>query len=409
MENKKILMADRLLAGKELSPLPGGCVVVSNGKVEKITTRSALSGENLESCEVVELGSRTLLPGMIECHNHIALDARLPDHLEMMARCSESELTVIGIKTLRDDLLSGVTTARTVGEKYYIDMVMRDKIQDGSIIGPRLVCAGIGMRSLHGHGYIGNPYTGAEQMRLTARENMRRGAKLLKLFVTPGMLPVDSDFIPCFLSPEEIRTVVSEGERLGLPTTAHCIGGAGVRHCLEEGVAILEHLYAAGEEELELVQKYGRWVDLTSGIYLDPSREPFLSPQSAEKTRLRREKVRSNLERLVKGGVKFVLGTDAYHTFLYREVVYAVELGADTKTALMGVTSNAALVCGLEDRTGSVCEGYDADLIAVDGDPLESPEALANVDFVMKGGRIYRNPDGSVQVGANQAFQMTIV
>ena len=408
MENKKVLLADHLLVGKDLSPLRDGCVIVSGGKVERITTRAALAGENLDAFEVVELGNRTLMPGMIECHNHISLDARLPDHLEMMARCSESELTVIGLKTLRDDLLSGVTTARTLGEKYYIDMVMRDKIQDGSIIGPNLVCAGIGMRSLHGHGYIGSPYTGVEQFRLTARENMRRGAKLLKLFVTPGMLSVDSDSVPCYLSPEEIRTVVSEGERLGLPTAAHCIGGYGVRNCLEQGVTVLEHLYAAGEEELELIQKYGRWVDLTSGIYLDPSREPFLSPQSAEKTRLRREKVRGNLERLVKGGVKFVLGTDAYHTFLYREVEYAVELGADTRTALMGVTSNAALVCGLGDRTGSVSEGYDADIIAVNGNPLETPAALADVAFVMKGGKIYRDPEGTVRIGVSQTFQMTI-
>lgn len=409
MEKRTILMADRLLTGKELTLLRDGCVVVSGGKVERITTRAALAEENLDGCELVELGDRTLMPGLIECHNHISLDARLPEHLEMMARCSESELTVIGIKTLRDDLLSGVTTARTLGEKYYIDMVMRDKIQDGSIIGPNLICAGIGMRGLHGHGYIGSPFTGVDQLRLTARENMRRGAKVLKLFVTPGMVPVDTDFVPCFLTPEEIRTVVAEGEQLGLPTAAHCIGGRGVRSCMEQGVAVLEHLYSAGEEELELIQKYGRWADLTSGIYLDPSREPFISAQSAEKTRQRREFVRGNLERLVKGGVKFVLGTDAYHTFLYREVVYAVELGADTRTALQGVTSNAALVCGLDGRTGSVSEGYDADLIAVDGDPLKNPAALADVAFVMKGGRTYRTPDGIVPIGAAQTFQMTVI
>ena len=402
-------MAGLVLTGRELSPLPGGCVVVRGGRIERVTTRAALAGERLDGCETLDLGDRTLMPGMIECHNHISLDARLPDHLEMMARCSESELTVVGVKTLRDDLLSGVTTARTLGEKYFIDMVLRDKIREGAIIGPNLVCAGVGMRGLHGHGYIGSPFTGVEQLRLAARENLRRGADLLKLFVTPGMLPADSDFIPCYLTPEEVRAVVVEGEQLGLPTAAHCIGGRGVRTCVEQGVAVLEHLYAAGEEELELLQSRGCWAGLTSGIYLDPSREAFLPPKNAENVRLRRERVRGNLERLVKGGVKFVLGTDAYHTYLYREVGYAVELGASPRDALMGVTSNAALVCGLEGRTGSVAEGLAADLIAVEGDPLQSPGALARVAFVMKDGTVYREPGGVVRVGAAQAFQLTIV
>ena len=138
----------------------------------------------------------------------MTLDARLPEHLEMLATSSESKLTALAINALKDDLMSGVTTARSLADKYYIDVELKHLIQEGVVEGPNLLVGGIGMKGAHGHGYIGSDHSGAEEMRKTARANMKKGVDLLKVFVTPGNLSLTDDFVPSYLSLEEIRTVV---------------------------------------------------------------------------------------------------------------------------------------------------------------------------------------------------------
>lgn len=258
--------------------------------------------------------------------------------------------------------------------------------------GPRLLAAGIGMKGSHGAGHIGMPHCGAGEIRHTCRENLKKGADLLKLFITPGVPEPASTFVPSFLSLEEISTAVSEGARLGIPTAAHCIGGQGLKDCIDGGVDVIEHMYMAAEQDVERLAASRCVVDLTSGIFLDPSREEFLSPANALKVRLNRSRVRENVARIIKARLPFVLGTDAYHGFLYREVGYAVELGADPVTAIQGVTSRAARVCRLEDRIGKLENGMEADIIAVEGNPLEDVSRLSQVGLVMKGGVVYRQP-----------------
>lgn len=388
--NKTIIYSKNILAGADLTPYLDGYLIIADGKIEKIGKKSEITPEDTHNCKVIDLGDLTLLPGMIECHNHITMDARLPKHLEMMETANQSELTILALKGLKDDLLSGVTTARSLGDKYYIDVVMKEQIKAGAVMGPNLLISGIGMRGIHGHGFVGTGHCGVESFRQTARENMKRGVDILKIFVTPGMPPLDSSFVPSYMSPEEIRTVVEEGNRLALPTAAHCIGGAGLKDCLDMGVAVIEHGYAATEKDLELMLNHDCWLDLTSGIFMDETREEFLSPTNAEKTRRNREKVIKNLSMLVKGGLRFTLGTDAYHGYLYRELEFAVQLGASPLQALKAVTSNAAIMCGLAKHTGSIEPGLAADIIAVDGDPLYSPSCLKQVDFVMKDGVVIK-------------------
>lgn len=329
---------------------------------------------------------------MIECHNHLCIDATLPEHLELLAWSNECQLTLLALKGLKEDLMSGVTTARCMGDKYYIDVTLKKLIEGGKVDGPRLLAAGIGMKGSHGAGHIGMPHCGAEEIRHTCRENLKKGADLLKLFITPGVPDPFSTFVPSFLSLEEISVAVSEGARLGIPTAAHCIGGQGLKDCIDGGVDVIEHMYMATEQDVERLAASRCVVDLTSGIFLDPSREEFLSPANALKVRQNRSRVRENVTRIIKARLPFVLGTDAYHGLLYREVGYAVELGADPVTAIQGVTSHAAKVCRLENRIGKLENGLEADIIAVEGNPLEDVSRLSQVGLVMKGGVIYRQP-----------------
>lgn len=389
--DKIVLLADTILVGDELEELKNGCIIVNDGKIKSISSRDVLKNEEFKEYNIIDLKNKTILPGLIEGHNHVTLDARMPEHLEMLGYASESELTLIALKGLEDDLMAGITTARCLSDKYNIDIVMKKKINKKEVMGPNLLVAGTGLRGIHGSGYIGTGVVGAEEFRRSVRMNLAKGVDILKLFITPGLLPVDGEFIPSYLSPEEIKVVVEEGNRLNIPTVAHCVGGQGLKDCLENGVGMLEHLYAATDKDVELLVKHNATIGLTSGIYMDSSREEFLSVGNRDKTRIRREEVIKNLEKIIESGVRFTLGTDAYHTFLYREVLFAVQLGSDIKTALKGITSTAAKVYGISHRTGSLIEGLDADIIAVEGNPLEKPEILKNVAFVMKNGAIYKN------------------
>lgn len=388
---KQIITARRVLRGEQLEPLDNGAIVIDEGTIVKVLPVRELTNADRAGAQMVGLSEETVLPGMIECHDHLSIDARKVNHLEILATASECKLTLLAEEGLMDDLLSGVTTVRCMGEKYDLDLKLKKEIEAGNVIGPDILPAGVGMKGSNGSGYIGMPHCGVEEFRRTARANVAKGVSLLKIFTTPGVFNVNLGFVPSFLSAQEIRTVVEEGARLHLSVAAHCIGGQALRDCVEQGVAVIEHAYCATREDIELLKAHPEcWVDLTTGIYLDPEREPYLSATGAASVRAGREIVRQCVGELIRAGVHFTLGTDANHGLLWKEVVYAVELGASKLDALKGITVNAAYISGLSGKKGILAEGADADLIAVSGDPLEDPAVLAQVPFVMKKGVIYK-------------------
>lgn len=384
-----ILKADRVLVGEDLNLKEHMAVIVRDGKIEEILPQAECPA--VEGAEVIDLKNTTLMPGMIECHNHLSIDATIPEHLELLAWSTECELTLIALDGFRKDLMSGVTTARCMGDRFYIDVTLKKLIEQGKVAGPKLLAAGIGMKGSHGAGYIGSPHCGPEEIRKTARENLKKGVDLLKLFITPGVPDPESEFVPSFLSLEEIAMAVNEAARKNLPVAAHCIGGQGLKDCIDGGVQVIEHMYMCTPQDAEWLANSKCIVDFTSGIFLDPTREETLSANNAYRVRKNRPRVRERLKLLMSTGVPYVLGTDAYHGYLYREVGYAVELGSDIVTALKGVTSNAAKVCGLGDQIGSLKKGYTADIIAVEGNPLTDVACLAKVPFVMQNGNIVKH------------------
>lgn len=388
---KQIITARTVLAGSELEEIQNGAVVVEDGKVVKVVPAEQLTEEDRAQAEWIAFEDETVLPGLIEGHNHLSIDARKSNHLEILGTATECKLTLLAEEGLYDDLLSGVTTVRCMGEKHDLDLKLRKEIDAGNLVGPDILPAGVGMKGSNGSGYIGAPHSGVEEFRRTARSNVAKGVKLLKIFTTPGVFSTEQDFIPSFLSAEEIRTVVEEAHRLHLPVAAHCIGGQALRDCVEQGVDVIEHAYCASKEDIELLKAHPDcWVDLTTGIYLDPDREQYLSENNARNVRAGREIVRECVGNLVRAGIHFALGTDANHGLLWKEVVYTVELGASKRDALKGVTSNAAYISRLSGRKGELTAGADADIIAVKGNPLEDPAVLADVSFVMKKGVVYK-------------------
>ena len=387
--NEYLIKSSLVLNGKELVPLHNGAILVKNGKICAISTLQDVEHLCSPSCNVIDLGDMTIMPGMIESHNHLALDARIPGHLEMMDQ-SPVCLTSIAVNALRDDLMSGVTSARCMGDRHYIDIELRKEMKAGRVIGPNLYTCGIGMRGLHGHGFVGVAHCGVEEFRRTSRENMLRGCDHLKLYITAGAPPMPGKIAPYYPSYEEMKTVVDEGAQLGLKVSSHCVGGPGLVIGVKAGVYAFDHLYCASDEELELLIKNNRWGVWTGSVYLDPSREANCPPSKVANIHRCREQIYERMEALVKSGVRYAMGTDGMHGMLYKEALYAEECGASANECLKGLTVWGAELIGWDDHTGSIVEGFDADIIAVNGDPYKDLNVLSDVKFVMKTGTVYK-------------------
>ncbi|WP_181995684.1 amidohydrolase family protein [Clostridium sp. AM58-1XD] len=389
MADYTILTADTLLAGKDLAETHNSCIVIENDLIKEILPTGAAVQKYGETADIHHLGNVTLMPGFIESHNHLSLDARLPGHHQMM-NDSTCRLSVLALNSLHDDLMSGVTFARCMGDRDFIDTTLKEEIEKNHVFGPDLYTCGIGMRGLHGHGFVGLPHTGPEEFRRTARENMLHGCDHLKVFITAGAPPLKGN-APYFISYDEMKTVVEEGARLGLPVSAHCIGGEGLKQGIKAGIHAFDHLYCISDDELELLIKNDRWAILTAGNFLDPKREAFCPPSKVANVRRNRERVRERMSTILKSGIKFALGTDAFHTFLYKEAIYAHECGASVRESLKGITYYGACLCGMEHLIGSLDKGRKASIVALKCNPYQNLETLSSPVLVMKNGVIYKD------------------
>lgn len=378
-----ILKSRYIIAGEDLKLLENAAVKVEDGKIAEIYENAAQLPEEV-SVQTIDLGDRTLIPGMIDCHNHLALDTRLENHLVKMNDC-ECEQTIRAIKTMKDDLVSGVTTARCLGDRFYVDVTCKKAQKEGRIEGPKLVVSGIGMRASHGHGYVGMPFNGPEEFRRQARENIAHGVDFLKVFMTKVINA--TPFIYHFMSPEELRAVVQEARSVGITTACHCSGGQGLDDCLDAGIDCLEHVYYITKEQVEKVREADRWVVYTPSYALNDELLFKFSPKDREGSLREKEIICDCLSGAIEGGLKFGIGTDGIHQGLAQEAKYISELGASNKDVLAGITVNAARLCGISGQTGSITKGLAADLVALDGNPLEDITALKRVAAVYQNGR----------------------
>ncbi len=379
----QIIKAKRVIVGSDLVCKENAALRIEDGKIAEIYERASELPKDLDA-EVIDLGDKTLIPGLIDCHNHLALDTRLENHLVKMNDCA-CEQTIRALKTMRDDLASGVTMARCLGDRFYIDVTCRQAQREGRISGPKLVVSGIGMRASHGHGYVGMPFNGPEEFRRQARENISHGVDFLKVFMTKVINA--TPFIYHFMSPEELSAVVQEARSVGITTACHCSGGQGLDDCLEAGIDCLEHVYYITQEQVERVKKADRWVVYTPSYALNDTLLFKFSPKDREGSLKEKEIICKCLEGAIRGGLKFGIGTDGIHQGLAQECQYISQLGAANRDVLAGVTVNAARLCGVSEKTGSITKGLAADLVAVNGNPLEDISALDQVTAVYQDGK----------------------
>ncbi len=382
MGQRKLVCGGLLIDEAGSPPLKNGAVLTEDGLIAAVGTKVELLAAAGDA-QIVDCGDSVLIPGLVDCHNHLSLDVTLDNYLFRM-NDSEGELTLRAVKTLAADLRSGVTTSRCMGDRHFIDVACRKAIEEGRLAGPRLVVATRGIRASHGHGFVGLPFDGVEAWRCAVRENLKNGADLIKFYATGTVR--NGERIACFPSREEVMMLAEEARRAGVRTAVHCIGGPGFTLCLEAGIDSIEHGYYLTDAEIDLLKQTKSWLVLTPGEFL--ADKPTLDAPRREAFRRGREEVRERLAAIVASGVKYAVGTDGAHGRLAHELEYIVAAGAKPAEALRAATLHGAMVCGLEQRVGSLAPGKAADIVAVAGNPLEDIRAVAQVRMVMKAGVI---------------------
>jgi len=232
------------------TPLRDAMVVVDGNRIAAVGP--AKSTPAPPGAEAVDLTNRFVMPGLVDCHSHASIVPGLGDQLGQLCRGPVPQ-ALAATANLRTDLASGTTTMRIMGEEHFLDIDLRDTIDAGVIAGPRLLVAGRGLAANNGHGRALASYDGVDEVRRGARENLRRGANHVKIFVTGGVSSPGAMSTSSAYTREEIRAAVEEAHRAGTYAAAHAHGGAGLGLAAVEGVATIEHGVLVAEEDVVVV------------------------------------------------------------------------------------------------------------------------------------------------------------
>ena len=378
-----ILQARHLWDGVSKVPLADGAILIENGIIRAVGPASEIL--TASHALVTDFPNGTLMPGLIDSHTHLSMDGSMDNYLDHMAD-SLPVLTLRAASMMRKDLAAGVTTCRCLGDREFLDVACRHAVERGEVWGPRILAATRGIRAPEGHGFVGYPFKGIDQIRKAIRENISQGADLIKIYIT-GTLRGNGN-LPAFLSREEIMIAIEEAHRCGKPVASHCVGGPGLDWAIEFGLDTLEHAYHITPEQTERLALSNTQLVLTPGAVLSEERVRKLPSNLIEGHLKERDRMFASMALTVEARIPFAVGTDGMHGDLVSDIVYLSELGATHYEALQAATFNGALACGIEKETGTLQPGKHADIIAVDGNPLQELRALQNILAVMKKGRM---------------------
>lgn len=386
MDNTIIHKADYVWDGLNDKALPEGAVLVEGSRIRAVGPSREIA--TASHAAVFEWPGATLLPGLIDSHTHLSMDGSLENYLDRMTD-SVPVLTLRATAMMRKDLMAGVTTCRCLGDREFLDVACREAVERGEVMGPRLLVATRGIRAPEGHGFVGYPFKGAEEIKNAVHENIARGANLIKIYITGTLKGTGS--LPAYLTREEIKLVIDESHNAGIPVAAHCVGGEGLDWAIEFGLDTIEHAYQITPEQVARLARSNTSLVLTPGAVLAEERVKRLPKSLIQGHLLEREQMFTSMALAVDAHIGFGVGTDGTHGDLARDIQYLSELGATHFKALKAATSDGAKVCGIGRETGSLEKGKYADIIAVEGNPLEQLAALKKVIAVVSKGKLVKS------------------
>jgi imidazolonepropionase-like amidohydrolase len=374
-------------------------VLVEDGKILKI----AQNGMNIpKDTQTIPLNGQTLLPGFIDAHIHICMDGS-PD--PVAAGLTESPIitTLKAAESARRTLMAGVTTVRDMGGKKGIDFGLRQAIDSGLIPGPRMLISGRLICMTGGHGWqVGLEANGPDEVRKAAREQIKAGADIVKLMATGGVLTPAVEPGCEQLTEEELRAGVEEAHKAGKKTATHAMGTRGIQNALRAGIDSIEHgVYLDDETVSMMMARNIPLIPTISALYNIETKgiEAGIPAFAVEKTLKVKPFHLESIRMAREAGVLVAAGTDAGTPFnLHGENLGEIKLlvdygGFSPMGAIEAGTHIAARVLGLEKELGTVEEGKVADLVLVEGNPLDNIDVLLNQEsicLVMQGGKIVK-------------------
>ena len=354
-------------------------------KVEDDKIASITSGRKKVPADAVDLSDCTVLPGFIDCHDHLGIDMG-----DEVAQSKEplAYTVVKGVANARFILSQGVTTVRDVGEQEHVDVAWRRAINEGLIDGPDLLICGKFITRTGGHAwFFGNEVDGTDGIRRSVREQLKQQVDWIKIMVSGGSSTPGSVVKMAEYSEEEIKACIDEAHRANRKVAAHIHGGPGAAWAIKHGVDTIEHGAFLLDSDLKMMAENGTWLVSTAGLIWAILNTPGMPQEYLAKAKKSLEFAKSVLKKARNLGVKIAYGGDTYHGHPSTEYKLLLEEGFPAIEALQVLTLNGAKLCDLEEIKGSLEVGKQADIIAIKGDPLSNADCLENICYVMKAGK----------------------
>ena len=350
---------------------------------------------------VFDLSGKTILPGLIDCHVHLCMDGS-PDSMASLLKDSISLVTLKAAHHARLTLEAGITTVRDMGGRDYVDIAIRDGIRSGLLQGPRMVCSGKIVCMTGGHGWpFSREADGPDDVRRAVREQIKAGADIIKLMATGGILTKRVAPGAAQLTLEELRAGVEEARKAERKTAAHAQGKEGIQNSLHAGIDSIEHGIFLDDEAAALMVELKTLLVPTLSAPDRVLRGGVKAGLPSSAVERARSAMKNHLDSIVKAykmKIPIAMGTDAgtplnRHGENLRELELLMKVGMTPMEAIISATKTASEVLGLEEEIGTLEKGKLADLIVVDGDPLEDMTVLQKrekIAIIMKEGQFYK-------------------
>jgi imidazolonepropionase-like amidohydrolase len=409
MSERIVLTSDRLIDTERGEVLTDRAVVVDGDRIAGVVAAADAPSD----CRRIDLVGHTLLPGLMDMHSHLIGDDDNGQGYAQLVMRSSAQEAIVGVRNARATVEAGFTTVRDIGTfRAFVDVALKEGIEAGWFPGPRMMCAGAYVTTPGGAGDVTGlavdvdevvprdlrfgVTSGVDEMRSTVRQVLRYGADFIKVLATGAVLTSGTKPGMPEFTEDELRAAVEEAEGAGTHVAAHAHGAEGIKRAVRAGCRSIEHGSLMDDEAVELMAERGTYLvaDMYDGDYmLEVGPSLGYTGEVIEKVHLTNDAQREGFTKCVKAGVRIAFGTDsgiAPHGMNARQFPYYVRYGLTPMQAIQSATRWSAELMRWEDRVGTVSPGFQADLIAVPGDPTDDVALLEHVPFVMKGGEVMK-------------------